>query len=202
MLGRKLSRAKAGLTGAMDAIAANNHVGLITFGDRVDVRMPIMPAKGQKGTLREVIAGLKAEGETALYDAIKAGIEMSDAAEGDPSAIRAVVVVTDGRANRGSTRLDELVRMTSKREVEIRSLSGYDDETAVEVGGRRVPMADVLGNSLALSTRHPVQVFVIAIGKDADLQVARIIADATGAEFLGTTEADMETVLQEFSKYF
>jgi hypothetical protein len=47
-----------------------------------------------------------------------------------------------------------------------------------------------------------VQVFFIGIGDDADLDVARIIAEATGAEFQGTTEGDLAVVLGEFSRYF
>ena len=39
-------------------------------------------------------------------------------------------------------------------------------------------------------------------GDDADLEVGRILSQATGAEFLGVTEDDLAQVLEEFSKYF
>ncbi|MBI2910684.1 MAG: hypothetical protein HYY05_00970 [Chloroflexi bacterium] len=43
---------------------------------------------------------MEAAGETALYDAILEGTKMVDEAPGDPDAIRGVVVLTDGKANR------------------------------------------------------------------------------------------------------
>ena len=42
---------------------------------------------------------MRARGETALYEAIKAGIEKTTAAPGGEDAIRGVVVLTDGLAN-------------------------------------------------------------------------------------------------------
>jgi hypothetical protein len=65
-----------------------------------------------------------------------------------------------------------------------------------------VPKADIVGSSLRLSTRRPVQVFFIGIGKDADMDVGRMLSEATGAEFQGATEKDLANVLEEFSKYF
>jgi hypothetical protein len=44
-------------------------------------------------------------------------------------------------------------------------------------------------------------VFFIGVG-DADLEIGRIIAEATGAEFRGVTEEDLANVLAVFGKYF
>ncbi len=56
--------------------------------------------------------------------------------------------------------------------------------------------------SLAIETEHPVQIFFIGIGEDADLDVGRILAEATGAEFQGVSDEDLASVLAEYSKYF
>ena len=53
-----------------------------------------------------------------------------------------------------------------------------------------------------MATRHDIQIFFIGIGDDADLDVGRILAEATGAEFQGVAEKDLAAVLEEFSKYF
>jgi hypothetical protein len=45
-------------------------------------------------------------------------------------------------------------------------------------------------------------ILFIGIGDDADLQVGRLLAEATGAEFQGVAEDDLANVLAEFSKYF
>ena len=128
---------------------------------------------------------------------------MTDAADGEDAAIRAVVLLTDGRANRGVTGLDDLIRMESRNEEKIRQFRGFvSDDWAVEAGGRRVAKAKVVGRGLAMDTRHSIQIFYIGIGDDADMEVGRILAEATGAEFQGVTEDDLANVLEEFSKYF
>ena len=203
MLGNKLKKAKFGLTQAIEVMARNNQVGLVTFDEKVNLQLPVGQVTQNKATIEAAIRDLKAGGETALYDAIKAGILMTDEAEGDPNAIRAVVVITDGRANRGSTGLDDLVQMASDREIKVSRFRGFADDQAQEATtGRAVTKENVSGTALALKTRRPVQVFFIAIGKDADLDIGRILAGATGAEFQGVGEADLAEVLEQFSRYF
>lgn len=58
------------------------------------------------------------------------------------------------------------------------------------------------GAGLETETEHPIQIFFIGIGDDADLQVGRLLTEATGAEFQGVAEEDLAQVLEEFSKYF
>ncbi len=146
---------------------------------------------------------MRARGATALYDAIREGIEMTDEAAGPEDAIRAVVVLTDGRANRGQVKLHDLIQMSSRDERSIRQFGGFDNDTwAVAADGGRVDKADLIGEQPALVSRHPIQVFFIGIGDDADLDVGRMLAEATGAEFQGVTEKDLASVLEEFSKYF
>ena len=60
---------------------------------------------------------------------------------------------------------------------------------------------NVIGTGLVSATRHGVQIFFIAIG-EADLDVGRMLAGATGAEFQGVAEDDLADLLEEFSKYF
>ncbi len=157
----------------------------------------------RRRTARDAARDMTANGQTALYDAVAEGIRLTDAAEGEADAIRGVVVLTDGLANHGRTRLDDLVRTMSRDEVAIREFSGFHiNAPARDVHGRDVARADVVGTGLALATRHPVQVFFIGIGNDADMEIGRVLAEATGAEFQGVTEADLANVLAEFGKYF
>ena len=153
---------------------------------------------------RRHLYDVRARGETALYDAIKAGIEMTDGADGAEAAIRAVVVLTDGRANRGQTGLGDLIQMRSqKTEALVREFRGFqDDQHAMDVNGRPVEKITIRGDELLVETRHPIQIFYIGIGDDADMEVGRILAEATGAEFQGVAEEDLANLLEEFSKYF
>ena len=77
-------------------------------------------------------------------------------------------------------------------------------------------LSKVRGTGLALKTRHPVQIYFIGIGDDADMEIGRILAEATGAEsdrgielpsgekverVRRVKEVDIARVLEEF-KYF
>ena len=103
MAGGKLQEAKDGLIRALDAMAGNNQVGFISFDDGVNTRVPVGPLKVNRFVIADAVQKLKVGGSTALYDAIKVGIEMTDLAGGDPDAIRALVVLTDGQATAGAT---------------------------------------------------------------------------------------------------
>ncbi|OGO36979.1 MAG: hypothetical protein A2147_10650 [Chloroflexi bacterium RBG_16_57_8] len=93
--------------------------------------------------------------------------------------------------------------MISRNEIPITQFRGFDgDGTAAEEGGRQVAKQDIIGTGLAMATTHPVQVFFIGIGEDADMEVGRMLAQATGAEFQGVAEKDLAQLLEEFSKYF
>ena len=203
MLGTKIDQARDGLVLALENMAKNNQVGLIGFGDSVHTRIPVGPLGTTQFEIAEAAHGMRARGETTLYDAIKAGIELSDEAEGSDEAIRAVVVLTDGRANRGEVTLRDLIQMSSRSERRVESFSGFDGAvTAVLEGGGSATKDDLIGVVLAAPSKHPIQIFFIGIGDDADLDVGRMLAEATGAEFQGVTEKDLAGVLEEFSKYF
>jgi Mg-chelatase subunit ChlD len=202
MLGNKLQEEKDGLLLAVEDMAPNNWFGLISFDDSVKPLVEIAPVAHNRLGAKVVINEMKAGGETALYEAIKAAILMTDGAQAEPNAIRAVVVITDGLANRGTTCLDDLVAMTSSREVAVSSYCGFAEDTAVDVEGSSISKSDIRGIGLAIPTQHPVQVFFVAIGEDADLDIGRIFAGASGAEFRGATEADLAEVIEEFSRYF
>ncbi len=121
----------------------------------------------------------------------------------DAGAIRAVVVLTDGRANKGSTELDDIIQIMSRDEVPIRQFGGMVDEPwALDARGAKVAKQDVIGIGQAMETDQPIQIFYIGIGDDADMEIGRLLAGATGAEFQGVTEQDLASLLEEISGYF
>ena len=160
MLGSRLRKAKDGLVRALGSMPRNNQVGLITFDDAVNAGIPVAPLLTNRFAIADAIHEMRARGETALCDAIKAGFEMTDAAEGE------------------------------------------GDSSPMDVAGWEVKKEGVIGDKLAIVTQHPIQIFFIGIGHDADLDVGRMLAAATGAEFQGVTEQDLASLLEEFSKYF
>ena len=140
MMGGKIDQARDGLIRALDNMARNNQVGLVTFNDTIDTTIPVAPLAENRFAMADAAHEMRAEGGTALYDAIKAGIRMTDDAPGDPNAILGVVVLTDGRANKGRTRLDDLIRMRSPDEKVIRQFTGFENGPApVTEEGRAFP---------------------------------------------------------------
>ena len=64
---------------------------------------------------------------------------------------------------------------------------------------RSIDEKDVIGTGLSIQTCHPdIQIFFIGIGDDADLNVGRMLAQATGAEFQGVAQDDLANILEEF----
>ena len=203
MAGDKLQQAKDGMIRALDTMAKNNQIGFLCFDEYVTNRIPVASLPVNRFMIANVIKGLKAQGGTALYDAIRTAVKMTDVATEKKDAIRGVVVLTDGQANRGQTELHELIRMMSNNEIPIKQFRGFqDDKTGVDEEGRPVDKKDIIGTALDMEVQHPVQIFFIGIGEDADMEVGRMLAEATGAEFQGTTKKDLAGVLEAFSKYF
>jgi hypothetical protein len=83
---------------------------------------------------------------------------MSDSAPGDPDAIRSIIVITDGKATGGDTRLDDLVEMITTEEFPVTEWSGFDDSTPTPTvaGAIGALPAEVIGASLKLETEYPV----------------------------------------------
>lgn len=201
MMGEKLEQAIQGLNELIDKMAKNNQMGLIIFSDEIRTVIPVGPVDENKFAFADAMEEVRAGGETALNDAIKLAIEMVDEVDGDPDAIRGVVVLTDGQANKGLARLHDLANMTSKGERDITEFP--DSGPAIDVDGIGVPRSEVIGESLKLKIRHPnMKVFYIGVGDDADMDVGRILSQATGAAFRGVTEEDLAKVIQAFSEYF
>ena len=202
MAGDKLTQLKKGMTLALDGMAKNNQVGMISFSTELGEKVAVSPLSVSQYTLDQSIQHMRVQGSTALYEAVKAAVEMTDVAPGDPNAIRGVVVLTDGRANAGNTGLDSLIDMISTGEARITQFRGFEGDVAIDEHGRQVERKDIIGTALKLKTTHPIQVFFIGIGEDTDLEIGRMLAQATGAEFQGVAEEDLASLLELFSKYF
>jgi Ca-activated chloride channel family protein len=207
MTGTKLDQAKDGLIRALNAMADNNKVGLIPFGSEVGV--PVRPERldESRGVLGDAVFELRASGQTAMYDAIKAGVELTDSVDGADNAIRAVVVLTDGKSNRGDLGLDDIIEMSTIDEKQVTEFPGTDNGPDPIYKDRdsslkSTSVDNVLGEYLKLETENEIQIFFIGIGDDPDLGIGGLLAGATDAEFIGVAEEDLAEVLGEFSGYF
>lgn len=112
MDGEKIDRMKDALFAFLDGIrGSRDRVGLIEFYDRPSLVVQIdnvTPAFRE--SLRRAFGELRAGGETALLDAVRAAFEQLQEV-GDREHINAVVVMTDGAENASYTSLRELTTL-------------------------------------------------------------------------------------------
>ena len=88
MQGPKLEAARDGLIQAIDGMYQNNQIGVVTFNDAVNARVPVAALPTNRLKVVDAVDRARAQGERALYDAIKTAIEMTDEAPGEADAIR------------------------------------------------------------------------------------------------------------------
>ena len=107
MAGDKIMRAKESVLQFLSLMEPGDRAALITFSDRVN---PVEPLTDDIGRLKQATETIKAGGHTALFDAIAAGVENVQGILGR----RAVIVLTDGIANRGALDINEAIAAAVK----------------------------------------------------------------------------------------
>lgn len=95
----KLSGAKGGATAFLDALPKGVDVGLVTFSDKARLAVP---PTSNLGMVRSALQGLKAGGNTALYDATVLAVQSLPA-----DGIRNIVLLTDGQDDGSATTLSK-----------------------------------------------------------------------------------------------
>lgn len=105
----RLANAKDGLRTFLREVAPQDRVGLTIFNDRVTPLTPIARVGGNRAELTARVAGLVADGGTAIYDATDRAVAQVRRLA-DTSRINAVVLLTDGEDTDSTKPVDALVR--------------------------------------------------------------------------------------------
>lgn len=189
MMGEKIEKARQGAEAFLDAIAPNSYVGVVTFSSAVNVRIDIGPLAQNKFDLVDAIDGLRAQGNTAMYDALSTAVQMADTYPLTGEAIRAVLLLSDGQSNAGGTRLCDIAQIQDRQERQIGCT-------------RDAGAADLLGAGPAITTRHHVGIFSIGYGEDADKETLRVLAEATNGISTSADPDSIKAVLETFGRYF
>lgn len=192
MSGVKLDQAKEGGKRFIESSAPHNLIGLVTFSDRVKDVVEIAPIRENKYRIADIIDKARADGGTALYDAVKVAVQMLDRIPLQEDAIRGIVLLTDGIRTAGQTKLSDIVNLMTRNEVIVNQFEGNEKENKTHL----------LGTKLAIETKNPVHIFSVSLGKDADSEVLRILAEATNSTFNKASEQDLAQILERFGKYF
>ena len=131
MGGAKERAAKAEIVRIVnDVLLPNHYVGVLGFANDVLVHQRPKMKKSLKGGIEAVVGKLSIRGATALYDAIAAAIAMVGFHAGTHCQI---VVLTDGKNNRGSVSYDEIVEKVARPGM-ANGAKGFFHLTVIGVG--------------------------------------------------------------------
>ncbi|MDA8424466.1 MAG: VWA domain-containing protein [Nitrospiraceae bacterium] len=128
MAGEKIERAKESVLQFLQLMEPADRAALITFSDTVD-RTALLTADINQ--LQQATETIKAGGHTALFDALAAGVE---AVQGVPGR-RAVILLTDGIANRGALDINEAVAAAINENVSVYVIGLGKDVRAARLEG-------------------------------------------------------------------
>jgi Ca-activated chloride channel family protein len=112
MEGDKITQAISAANTFLDKMPAQNRVGLVTFGQTVNLRVRPEPFEGNQANLRREINSLTTRGDTALYDAIERSIEiLEEARAGNEERIQSIVLLSDGQDTTSQTSLQKISQL-------------------------------------------------------------------------------------------
>jgi len=107
MQGRKIEEAKEAAKYCIDQLLATDRISTVIFDQQIDVLIPSQPVEN-KELLKRSINSIVTAGSTALHEAwVSGGLQVSDHLNG--ASINRVLLITDGQANVGETRIDSIV---------------------------------------------------------------------------------------------
>jgi tight adherence protein B len=124
MSGEGLSGAKSAANAFLSAVPGDVRVGLVTFSDRAHV---VVAPTTTRASVQSAISGLKASGETALYDGVSLALQAVKGAQ-----LRNVILLTDGADTRSKIKLSALLSAvgSSKTTIDAVGFRTNDAEAA------------------------------------------------------------------------
>jgi len=196
MAGAKLQSARDGVIKAIDQMYDRNLVGLVTFSGSVHDRIAPAPVPQNRFPVTDALRRMQPSSGSVLFGAVTEAVEMAARAPVPERAIRGVVVLAGGPASSGAY-LSDLVKMASPGGKDVGSCRGFEREAQCgDENGEPVDRAQIKGVRLTAEGGEAIKVYFIGIGMNpADLDVGRILAEATRSNFVGTTADDLATVV-------
>jgi VWFA-related protein len=111
----KLPAAKSAARAYVDQSRPQDYIGLLSFNTAIEYVQP-MTSNHQK--LAEAIEGLKADKDTAMYDALAHSIEYLEAVQGR----KAIIALTDGLDNRSKISPQEVIQLIGPEGLSISTI--------------------------------------------------------------------------------
>jgi len=119
--GGKLQAAKDAAIAYVDQARGDDQIGLLAFNTQIEY---VQPLTSNHQALKDAIESLKAQDDTAMYDALERAIEYLSPNQGR----KAIIVLTDGLDNRSKRSPQEIIQMIGPEGLSI-STVGLGDPT-------------------------------------------------------------------------
>ncbi len=120
MNGEKMAKAKAALLEFVNLMELEDKAGLIVFDDRVSI---VSELTSDKELLKQKVNDVELGGNTAMYDAVYVGVEMMRPVSGR----KTVIVLTDGKSNRGIHKYNDTVEYAAINNTSIYTIGLGND---------------------------------------------------------------------------
>ena len=182
MAGGKIDQAKASVLRFLSLLEQNDRVSLLSFNDSVHM---LAPLSTDRYALHEAVQDIRPEGHTALFDGIAQGV---DSVRGVPGR-RAVIVLTDGIANRGALDIGQAIDAAVRENVSVVVVGLGDDvrtarleRIAEETGGSYffTPSAGGLREIYETIGKRILNEYVITYRTEARSDYLRTVSLALG----------------------
>ena len=99
---------------------------MVNFNERVSFGLPVnTPFTDQVAQLEVALSRIRAQGETALYDAVAAALEHLKMGNRDKKVL---IIISDGGDNASNHKLAEIVAMVGQPDVIIYTIGIFDDQ--------------------------------------------------------------------------
>jgi Mg-chelatase subunit ChlD len=134
MEGEKLELVKAGIETFLMRILPEDRVGLITFDTTARVIVEAGPLSENRIALQNGIQAMRANGKTAVYDALQSARDSLNAlppTPEEPDRIRGIVLLSDGQDNASALSLEALAAEFEESGVSIFPVA-YGDEADID----------------------------------------------------------------------
>lgn len=107
MSGHKIREAKEAAKACVDRLMSADRFSTVIFDDEVEVLIPSQLVS-DRYMMKRAISSIEANGSTALHEAwVKGGLQVSEYL--DAHSVNRVLLITDGQANVGETRVDKIL---------------------------------------------------------------------------------------------
>ncbi|MEM9570679.1 MAG: VWA domain-containing protein [Pseudomonadota bacterium] len=174
MNGRPLRLAKKAMVETLGNLKSGDRMGVVEYGDTVNVVVPVSDVETSRDSIREGINGIVSRGSTYMEAGLELGFATAfDAQEGFEGTTR-VVLFTDEQPNVGKTDSESFIgmaRRASKKGVGLTTIgvsAHFGAELANKVSAARG------GNLFYLSSDEDVETY---FGADFDFLVSEIATD-------------------------